>query len=153
MLYPVPIRNDQPCPTAFTFSVQPGADGELKATTVIGSFAKGQAVTAIRLVITQAFEDGDDPKLSIGLGAYTKTVDGVTTTTAAQPEFFKAATDASGAAGTVIDVGAILTLIPDFDGEQVDLTLTLSDDGNTPVDPDTWTNGKLKGFVTLLDQI
>lgn len=149
MLYPVPIRNDQPCLGAFTFSVEPGTDGKHQATNKIGAFAKGQAVTAIRFVVTEVFDNDTDDKFSIGLGAYTK--NGVTT--AAQPTFFKAATDLDAlAAGDVVDVGAILKLIPDFDGEQVDLTLTFSDDSGSPA-PAAWTKGKLKGFVTLIDQI
>lgn len=148
MLYPVPIRNDQPCLGAFTFDVVPGVDGKHQVTNKIGAFAKGQAVTGIRIVITEQFTADTDLEFSLGLGAYTK--NGVTT--AANATFFAAAAAVDGAVGTVVDAGALLKLIPDFDGEQVDLTLTLSDvSGSTS--PTAWTTGKLKGFVTLIDQI
>lgn len=151
MLYPVPIRNDQPCLGAFTFDVVPGVDGKHQVTNKIGAFAKGQAVTGIRLVITQKFDNGDplatDLTVAIGLGAYTKNG----STTAANPTFFLSATELDNVAvnGT-IDAGALLKLIPDFDGEQVDLTLTFA---SATVAPTTWGVGKLKGFVTLVEQI
>lgn len=148
MLYPVPIRNDQPCLGAFTFAVEPGADGKHQATNKIGAFAKGQAVTGIRIVITEQFTADTDLEFSVGLGAYTAA--GVTT--AAQPTFFSAASAVDGAVGTAYVAFDSLKLIPDFDGESVDLTLTLSDASGNHA-PSTWTTGKLKGVVTVIDQI
>lgn len=148
MLYPVPIRNDQPCLGAFTFSVEKGLDGAFQATNKIGALANGQAIVGLRFIITEDFVSGaaTDLTYSIGIGAYTK--NGVTT--AAQPALLKAVTDLDAlSVGDVVDVTTPLFIVPAFDGEQLDVTLTFAGGGGAA----TWTAGKLKGFVALVEQI